>query len=94
MQLIRNMSRLFRCRDSMRACKACNTALRARGRREIGRKPSNVDGQGSQLLADLIVQLSATLFVAPLPELSGDWPPEPEPALCVPAQPAPFASVG
>src|ERR1019366_5697341 len=40
-------------------------ALRVLGRRGIGRKPTNVDGRGSKLLADLIVQLarySSALF--------------------------------
>ena len=66
-QLICNMSGLFRCLDYARP-QIRNTALRALERREIGRKPFNVQGHGSKLLADLIVQLtrhsSSLLFLS------------------------------
>jgi len=57
MQLVRDMAGLFRCLDHARL-QSRKTASRILGRRGIGRKPADVDGQGSKLLADMIVQLA------------------------------------
>ena len=67
MQLIRDMAGLLRCLDGARLQRP-QAALRLRGSGRIGRKPTDVDGQRSQLLADLIVQLAryspALLFLS------------------------------
>src|SRR5579863_8630891 len=67
MQLIRKMPGFFR-RLNYAALQCLKQAWRMLGRWRTCREPANVDGQGSKLLADLIVQFAR--YSAPLLLLS------------------------